>query len=477
MNPYFVLIFLLSATEAFYLAFTPALFATKTLGDAIARYMFDRPRFQKPHDNVEALWLDYLLRRCRDKKTDDSAGRYAEIRAMATGLVGHQKTTREGTSDLGHYDAILRELCRLALDRGTKYPGFWVSWASYIDNYPGPGGKRSNPKGDLLSAACYFGCLSLVKDLLAEGAVPERDQGHSIPTTNTLFASPAYLAAWAGQAEVLQLVLESLPNLPVNAPGMGPSCRRVKDLQLDALVGAACRGDINMVKLVMCSARVRVPGSLLIVGYEPGSIPRASREWGCIRCAMAWTSFPEIYSYLDSFLAPGQLKKSEEELENYWLAARAASGDVVMVRHLLDIGADAADRSGRQGPALAHAVRGCHEDVVDLLLERGADPSHRGRYRLGTPLTAAAKAGSVVMLRKLLDAGAKFLKNDSYTLRHAIMKEHTAMAELLLSWGIGTERGRGMFLVQAQKAGMDSMVDLLKSWGAKEMGAKLPGRQ
>jgi len=424
------------------------------------RHIFDLWYSQKYY-GAETLWLDYLVWRCRNE-TDESVGRYAEIRAVAASLVGHWKT-REGARDLD-YDSILRELCRLALYRGIKYPGTWVGWASSCD----PNSKLSNPEGNLLSAACYSGCSSLVKELLAKGGDPSKDC--------TLFASPAHLAAWAGQPETLQLVMEHLPELVINDPGSKWRGHRIRHISGDALVGAASRGDMDLVQLVLFPpSRIipklvdagKVPDSMLIMGHEPGSIPRDSNLWGSIRSAMARTPSPEIYSYLGGLLSPGDAK-SEAEGENYWLARRAASGDVVMVRHLLDIGADAADRSGRQGPALTHAVRGCHVDVVDLLLERGADPNNPGGYRLGTPLTAAAKAGSMLMLRKLLDAGAETSKKDSYTLRHAIMKEHTAMAELLLSRGVGTDRGRTMFLDQARKAGMDSMVDLLRSRGVAE---------
>src|SRR5690606_21139305 len=101
--------------------------------------------------------------------------------------------------------------------------------------------------------------------------------------------------------------------------------------------------------------------------------------------------------------------------------------------------------------------------VVDLLLECGADPNEWGEYRCGTPMTAAAKAGSMVMLRKLIDAGAKVGAKDEWTLSHAVRMEHTAMVELLLSMGAGTEKAGALSLEMARTMGLESMVELLES--------------
>ena len=112
-----------------------------------------------------------------------------------------------------------------------------------------------------------------------------------------------------------------------------------------------------------------------------------------------------------------------------------------------------------------HAVRVWHEDIVNLLLEHGADPNERGKCRLGTPLTAAAKAVSMVMLRKLLDAGAKIVKTDTTTLRYAVKLERTAMVELLLRMSADGKRGRRRILEMARDRSLESMVDILKRSG------------
>ncbi|KAK3312945.1 ankyrin repeat-containing domain protein [Apodospora peruviana] len=511
--------------KTFYALFTPALFGTETLENAIVTHInyLKYPQLHY-HGATETVWLDYLVWRCRSNETTmvdyesiPVRGRYPEIRAVAASLVKY--TGREED-----YECIIRELCRLALYGGIKYPNRFILWASWqhIRLYTPSNGQQLLPstlERNLLSAASYFGYLPLVQELVAkEGVVV--DQSHWDAHNGTsLFANPAYLAAWAGHADVVRFLLEHLPNYESSTPRRWPDHGIRRHVSRAALVGAASRGDLDMVKVVLFSSSRKavdshhheaaggehhgnVPdpessmtslssslsssSSSKMVWHdghhqpEPEHanggrfIPHDSATWRTISHAMIRATSPQVYTYLNGLLMPGKGDRvedtGEQKHENYWLVRRAAAGDVVMVRHLLDIGADAADRCGRWGPALSQAVRGCYDDVVDLLLERGADPNHnRNDPRLDTPLTAAARAGSMAMVRKLLDAGAEIQKKDSYMLRQAILKEHTAMAEMLLLAGVGTERDKSIFLGAVKKAGMDSMAELLESWGATEL--------
>ena len=137
----------------------------------------------KHHHKTEALWLKYLVWRCRNQKPDDSvwAGRYAEIRAVAATLVRHRKTTGEGNGYLDDYDVVLEELCRItALYRGsTKSRGRAIGRREAGQRWSFAPSENSNrrPKRNLLAAACYFGCVSLVKDLLAQGVITHKHFG------------------------------------------------------------------------------------------------------------------------------------------------------------------------------------------------------------------------------------------------------------------------------------------------------------
>jgi ankyrin repeat protein len=84
--------------------------------------------------------------------------------------------------------------------------------------------------------------------------------------------------------------------------------------------------------------------------------------------------------------------------------AAAIAGDADAVRRLLDLGlpVDAVDRQGCSG--LLRAAGGGHHAVVELLLERGADPGLAAQSG-ATPLSAAVSMRHVGIVERLVDAG------------------------------------------------------------------------
>ena len=85
--------------------------------------------------------------------------------------------------------------------------------------------------------------------------------------------------------------------------------------------------------------------------------------------------------------------------------AAALRGSEVIVRLLLDRGADVNAQGGEYGHALQAAVSQKSEVIVRLLLDRGADINAQGGV-YGNALQAAASYGSEVIVRLLLDQGA-----------------------------------------------------------------------
>ena len=193
-------------------------------------------------------------------------------------------------------------------------------------------------------------------------------------------------------------------------------------------------------------------GQTLIHGHKPGSIPPNTRLSSYIATSMMASRSAEVYQYLDSLV--GSPRSSPPYyLPCLHMRAMARAGDLAMVRFQLDTGVIPASLLGL---ALAEAARACNHDIVDLLLERGADPNHEGR----TILRAAGRSGSMAMVRKIIDAGAECHDN---VLFRAIKLEHTAMVEMLLDMGLGCERVRATALSVAKAWGLESMADLLSS--------------
>ena len=55
-------------------------------------------------------------------------------------------------------------------------------------------------------------------------------------------------------------------------------------------------------------------------------------------------------------------------------------------------------------------------------------------------------------------------KEDSYTLWYAIMREHTAMVEMMLRKEVNKERGIRLKLKYARDNGLEFMAELLERW-------------
>ena len=94
------------------------------------------------------------------------------------------------------------------------------------------------------------------------------------------------------------------------------------------------------------------------------------------------------------------------------LLAAAARGDVERVEGILDANPEVVsergfldDNTGRR-TALHYAVGGSHEDVVRLLLDRGADPNVRDDGDNAIPLCFACEKNDLPIIRLLVEHGA-----------------------------------------------------------------------
>ena len=154
------------------------------------------------------------------------------------------------------------------------------------------------------------------------------------------------------------------------------------------------------------------------------------------------------------------------------LNCAAAQGSTDIIIKLLDAGADLRLRGNRrEWTALQLACLFEHENVVDLLLEKGADINSHGKY--GTPLQAASYSGKTNLVRKFLLRGARVeeckLGRYGHALQAAVIQGHEDVAKLLIKRGADVNVAGGRFDSVLQAASMQcskKFIDFLIRKGA-----------
>ena len=174
----------------------------------------------------------------------------------------------------------------------------------------------------------------------------------------------------------------------------------------------------------------------------------------------------EVFS-ADAKIGTEILTNAESPSKNLWAASRASSpqslsaaaftGDLAAMKQALAGGADPNTKDPQSGSSLlATAALMGHTEVVDLLLEHGADVNAKSRDG-GTALHAAAFLGRAEIVKLLLDKGA------DTTLRNNIGS--IAIDGAKLDWLI-TNGILGMLKIEADeaevKAGRVEVVKLLE---------------
>jgi hypothetical protein len=354
-------------------------------------------------------------------------------------------------------------LCWLGLERAGSGRGFR---SGRVD-------KERSYKINLLSAATYFNLVPLVRKLLAEGFHPTDHEN--------LFPPAMEVAAQAGKTHLLELFQEQLPEFEYKDPEVDRNGWKWNwgwhgKVAPDSIVGATIRGDLNMLKLALYPPSRTRSDSTDVLDQPRGEIREGSDLGRILRETVRdKTRSIEIYDYVDSLFK----NRTENEDLVRTLIVHAEFGNLSMVRCFLDRGISvnaATERGGVPKTALIAACEHSHEDIVDLLLERGADPNAGANERQWlTALPTAACSGSLTIVRKLLSYGARVNEAVDFwsgerrpAVWWAVAVEHTTMFQLLLENGASLDGEIGSTALEmAFEFDMMSMVEILQNHGVR----------
>ena len=154
------------------------------------------------------------------------------------------------------------------------------------------------------------------------------------------------------------------------------------------------------------------------------------------------------------------------------LHAASAGGHTEIVQILLEKGAEVNVQGGDYGTALGAASAGGHTEIVQILLENGAEVNAEGG-RYGTALGVASARGHTEIVQILLEKGAEVnVQGGDYgtALGAASAGGHTEIVQILLENGaeVNAEGGRyGTALGVASARGHTEIVQMLLEKGAK----------
>ena len=173
-------------------------------------------------------------------------------------------------------------------------------------------------------------------------------------------------------------------------------------------------------------------GCISLIAAAP--VPSAAPVFQAIRSA--------DFSALDPLLAAGgDVLQARDEAGDTPLMAAALTGDVAVVRRLLEAGADVNATNAAGVTPLMRAAT--FEEAVRLLVEKGADVTARSKMGNSAVLLAARKPGNSGTVAFLLDHGADANAENAFkatALMAAVASDDVETVRLLLDRGADVNR-------------------------------------
>jgi len=213
------------------------------------------------------------------------------------------------------------------------------------------------------------------------------------------------------------------------------------------------------------------------VALNPGSV-KLGQE---LRQAFERGDTTTFASLLDKVSEQSPNAKRPGYVFSYYLETASSTGQADMVKILLDRGADFSHKGFPHGATpLLLAAQGGYPDTVQVLISHGASVQDTD-YSGNTALMEAAKAGHIATIQVLISAGANpnHKTADGMTaLSYAVQRKRHEAAYVLLKAGadpnVSSRRNslsgwrQATPLSFAQEYGDKRMIELLEKAGAKE---------
>ncbi|RHZ55338.1 hypothetical protein CDV55_100729 [Aspergillus turcosus] len=264
-----------------------------------------------------------------------------------------------------------------------------------------------------LARAARYGDVEAAQALIDHGADPESQDRRG--------ETPIFYAAKEGHHRMVEFLLGKAvaPNPRTNdgqsplstaAAQDQPACVALllKHIDIDSEIAAGASEAYTVLTSAAAFGHESVVKQLLEKGVDPDS--KGARWTECFvggRTALSWAAEKGHFGNVHLLLKHGAVDlcpEGDDDLPPHILAAGNNHKDIVAL--LLDRGVDVNMSHSSSGhTTLSKAADEYADSVVQLLLERGADPNHQisdGR----TPLALAVLGGNPSLVKALLDAGA-----------------------------------------------------------------------
>ena len=262
--------------------------------------------------------------------------------------------------------------------------------------------ERKNDMGrSPLHCACRSGALDVVKVLVEAGA--------GVRVTDTEGDTCLTLAAYFGHTETVRYLVGLLQVDVTHKDSAGHT----------ALILSACNHPAVMEVLIDAGAEVEVKDK---TGFSP-------LHWACRSGSLA---------VVKVLVKAGARVCVADNKGNGCLTVAAHHGHTETVRTLLCMPEVDVNQSNDSGfTALHHAVFEKHSDVVQLLIDAGADIDEKYAVMDVAPLRCACEVGELEIVKMLVEAGADVCateENGDTCLTVAAYHGHTETVRYLVGW-------------------------------------------